>query len=386
MVQGGNIKRGERCPETKKLMIAKIPLRKKIAFELFRKYRKNAKSLHQLNYIFWECTLRCNLNCLHCGSDCKKEPSVKDMPMEDFIAAIDDIIEIVEPNKTMIVFTGGEPLLRKDLETCGKQLHDRGFPWGIVSNGLQMTPSRLQSLLQAGMRAITISLDGLENSHNWLRGNPHSFKNAVKTIGLLAQTPDLKFDVVTCVNGKNFEELSTIKKLLLSYRVKEWRLFTIFPIGRAKEHENLQLSPLQFKQLFDFIATERKKRGMLINYGCEGFLGNYEGEVRNNLFFCRAGVNVASVLVDGSISACPNLRDNFIQGNIYTDRFRDVWENRYEIYRNRDWLKTGECEHCKMFRYCDGSGLHLRNEKNGELLFCHYNRILEGEKMEQLNY
>lgn len=380
MVSGRNLKRTGCKTETEKLKVSKISIRKKIAFELFRQYRKNAKVLHQLNYIFWECTLRCNLDCLHCGSDCKKESDVKDMPFKDFIAAIDDITPIVEPNKTMIVFTGGEPLLRKDLEKCGQQLYDRGFPWGIVSNGLQMTPARLQSLLNAGMRAITISLDGLEKSHNWLRGNPNSFKKAMETIRLLSQILDLKFDVVTCVNGENFDELPEIKNLLLNNGVKEWRLFTVFPIGRAKQHENLQLTPVQFKLFFDIISAERKKCEILINYGCEGFLGNYEGEVRNNLFFCRAGINVASVLIDGSISACPNLRDNFIQGNIYTDSFKEVWENRYEKYRNRNWLKTGECEHCDMFKYCDGNGLHLRNEKNGVLLFCHYNRILEGEK------
>lgn len=381
MVQWGNKKRDEHRIERKKLMGTKIPLRKKIAFELFRTYRKNAKKIHQLNYIFWECTLRCNLNCLHCGSDCKKESTVKDMPIGDFIKAIDDITDIVDPNKTMIVFTGGEPLLRKDLEQCGQLLHERGFPWGIVSNGLQLNPARLQSLLKAGMRAITISLDGLEDSHNWLRNNSNSFKNAIKTIHLLSKIPELKFDVVSCINGKNFTELVKIKELLLTLGVKEWRLFTIFPIGRAKQHNELQLSPIQFKQFFDFIVTERKKGEIQLNYGCEGFLGNYEGEVRDNLFFCRAGVNVASVLIDGSISACPNLRENFIQGNIYTDSFKDTWENKYTNYRDRNWLKTGECTNCEMFKYCDGNGLHLRDEKSGELLFCHYNRIKEGEKI-----
>ena len=153
-------------------------MRKKIALELFRKFRDNAKAIHQLDYIFWECTLRCNLNCLHCGSDCSKKNRVNDMPVDDFIGAIDDIKSIVNPNKTMIVFTGGEPLLRNDLEICGKQLYERGFPWGIVSNGFNFTADRLDSLLQAGLRAVTISLDGLEHSHNWLRGNPRSYEKA----------------------------------------------------------------------------------------------------------------------------------------------------------------------------------------------------------------
>ncbi|MBN1118522.1 MAG: TIGR04133 family radical SAM/SPASM protein [Bacteroidales bacterium] len=363
-------------------MSSKPSFRQKIGFELFRKYRSNAQKIHDLNYIFWECTLKCNLNCLHCGSDCKKESAVKDMPVEDFIKAIDDITPIVNPNKTMIVLTGGEPLMRNDIEKCGKMLYDRGFPWGMVSNGFNFKKQRLQILQQAGLRSVTISLDGLEESHNWLRGNTRSYENAIAAIKNLVSFPDIRFDVVTCVNQKNINELEEIKELLLSMGLKEWRIFTVFPIGRAKQHKELQLDPVEFKAVFDFIAKVRKSGEIKLNYGCEGFLGGYEGKVRDNLFFCRAGIQVASVLADGSISACPNLRENFIQGNIYKDSFREVWENRYENMRNRKWLKTGECATCKDFKYCEGNGLHLRNEK-GELLLCHLNKIKEGEKIEK---
>jgi radical SAM enzyme (rSAM/lipoprotein system) len=359
-------------------MVSQISLRQKLALELFRKYRANAKAIHQLDYIFWECTLRCNLNCLHCGSDCKKESEIPDMPVDDFIRAIDDISGIVNPNKTMVVFTGGEPLLRKDLEDCGRQLYQRGFPWGIVSNGLNFTSKRLESLLQAGLRAVTISLDGLEDSHNWLRGNPHSYEKALSSIKLLSEFPGLRYDVVTCVNQRNFGELDQLKELLLSNKLKEWRLFSIFPVGRARQHGELQLNPVQFRHLFDFIAGEREKGEITLSYGCEGFLGSYEGKVRDNLFFCRAGISVASVLIDGSISACPNLRGNFIQGNIYKDSFKETWENKYFKLRDRNWMRTGECSDCKFFRYCDGNGLHLRDAE-GSLLFCHYNRIKEVE-------
>jgi radical SAM protein with 4Fe4S-binding SPASM domain len=140
---------------------------------------------------------------------------------------------------------------------------------------------------------------------------------------------------------------------------------------------------VQFKLLFDFIANTRKEGKIKLNYGCEGFLGNYEGEVRDNLFFCRAGVSVASILADGSISACPNLRDNFIQGNIYKDNFKTIWETQYAKFRDRNWMKSGICSECSSFRYCNGNGMHLRDEKNGDILFCHLNRILEGEKLLQ---
>jgi radical SAM enzyme (rSAM/lipoprotein system) len=356
-----------------------LPFRKKLALNLYRKYRQNESRLHQLNYILWECTLRCNLSCIHCGSDCKRDSSVKDMPPEDFFTALDQLKNIVNPNSTMIVLTGGEALLRKDLEKIGYGLYQKGFPWGIVTNGMLLNKKRLDSLLQSGLRAVTVSLDGLEQSHNWLRGNSNSFEHAFEAVKLLPSTPGLSYDIVTCVNQRNFSELHQIRNLLIQSGIKEWRIFTVFPIGRAAENRELQLEPDSFKALFEFIKESRTDKIIKVSYGCEGFLGNYEGEVRDNFFFCRAGINVASILADGSISACPNLRGNFIQGNIYRDNFSEVWQSRFKIFRSRTWTKTGICAACEFFKYCDGNGMHLRKENTGELLFCHLQRIIEAE-------
>jgi radical SAM enzyme (rSAM/lipoprotein system) len=363
------------------MTVSKLPMRKRLALGLYKKYKKNESKLHQLNYILWECTLKCNLHCIHCGSDCKVDASIKDMPAEYFLKAIDQIKEIVNPNETMIVLTGGEALVRKDIEKIGINLYKRGFPWGIVTNGMLLDDRKLQSLLNAGIRAITVSLDGLEASHNWLRGNKNSFQNAMKAIQLFPRTGQLKYDVVTCVNQRNFHELQQIKELLIEIGITAWRIFTIFPIGRAKQNIDLQLNPTEFKALFDFIKQTRQEKKIKLNYGCEGYLGNYEGEVRDNFFFCRAGINVASILADGSISACPNLRDNFIQGNIYKDDFAAIWQNGYQLFRDRSWTKTGICSDCKSYDFCEGNGMHLRDEKSGALLFCHLKRIEEGEKM-----
>jgi radical SAM enzyme (rSAM/lipoprotein system) len=361
------------------MKVDKLSLKKKIALNLFRKYRINQSKLHQLRYILWECTLRCNLNCLHCGSDCKKDSSLQDMPANDFLRAIDQLKNTIDPNNTMIVLTGGEALLRKDIEKIGISLYQRGFPWSIVTNGMLLNKQKLKSLSDAGLRSITISLDGLEDSHNWLRGNANSFRNAIAAIKLLPETVNLRSDVVTCINRRNFKELAQIRDLLINSGIKEWRVFTIFPVGRAKENPQLLLEPFEFRALFEFISQTRKEKQITLNYGCEGFLGSYEGEVRDNFFFCRAGINIASVLADGSFSACPNMRDNFIQGNIYTDNFAEVWESKYAMFRNKSWTKTGICSDCEFYKYCEGNGMHLRDEKKGGLLFCHLKRIKEGE-------
>ncbi len=247
------------------------------------------------------------MQCLHCGSDCKTNSEIEDMPVSDFIAAIDNIKDIVDPNKTMIVLTGGEPLMRNDIEQCGKMLYERGFPWGMVTNGFYLSQERFKSLLNSGLRSITISLDGFSDAHNWLRGNSYSFAQAKEAISLISREPDIVFDVVTCANKRNFLELDELRDFLISEGVKNWRIFSVSPIGRGNLHPDLKLSSIQFNSLMQFIKQTRAENNIKLNYGCQGFLGSFEGEVRDNLYFCRAGVNVASILGDGSISACPNI-------------------------------------------------------------------------------
>lgn len=351
-----------------------LSIRKRLGLEVARKMRLNLKELHPLRQLFWECTQRCNLHCKHCGSDCRRMSEIKDMPAEDFLRVIDTITPHVNPNEVSIVITGGEPLMREDLEEVGLELYRRGYPWGMVSNGLYLTPNRLQRLMAAGLHSITISLDGLEEDHNWLRGHPESYDRAMDAIKMLVHEPELTWDVVTCVNRRNYPYLDELKTSLYNIGVRRWRLFTVFPVGRAAQHQDFQLSDEEFTGVMEFIKRIRKEGKMRVDYCCEGFLGNYEGEVRDHFFSCNAGLSVGSVLIDGSISACPSIRSDFHQGNIYQDDFMDVWEHRFQPFRNREWMKKGACADCDFFRYCEGNGMHLRDEE-GELMFCHLKRM-----------
>jgi radical SAM enzyme (rSAM/lipoprotein system) len=295
-----------------------------------------------------------------------------DMPMKDFLDVIDSLTPFVDPGKVMITFTGGEPLLRQDIEQCGEALCRRGYPWGVVSNGLLFS-RRLNSMLAAGLHSATISLDGFDKAHNWLRGRSNSFAMAVRSIERLVGSNIIVWDVVTCANRMNFDDLPRFRRFLMNMGVKNWRIFTVFPSGRASGVPELQLDDRQFTQLMDFIRDCRRE-GFHVSYGCEGFLGNYEMEVRDGFFLCNAGISTASVLADGSITGCTSIRANFHQGNIYNDRFIDVWEQRFQSFRDRSWTQKGQCADCAMFRYCEGNGMHLYNDA-AELQICHYKRL-----------
>ena len=357
-------------------MSSKISLRKRIALELFSSVRKDLVKEHELKVLFWECTLRCNLNCGHCGSDCRAVSDVKDMPAEDFLRAVDTLTPHVNTKKVLVTLTGGEVLLRKDVEEMGKQLRSRGYRWGIVTNGMLLDEKRMESLLAAGMNVVALSIDGFEQYHNSIRRNPMSFRNALRSLRLLVKS-GIMFDVVTCVSPGNLDSLKEFKELLVAEGCKAWRIFTIFPAGRASQDEKLQLNPQQYRELMDFIVATRKEGRIKCSYGCEGFLGGYEAEVRDNFFSCMAGIGIAGIRIDGSISGCTSIRANFDQGNIYTDNLWQVWNERFQKYRDRSWAKKGKCATCKSWRYCHGNGMHLYDE-NECLMHCNLERLRSG--------
>ncbi|MBQ1673689.1 MAG: radical SAM protein, partial [Bacteroidales bacterium] len=291
---------------------------------LFRLFRANEVKVHELNYLFWECTTRCNLHCRHCGSDCMAASQDVDMPLEDFLRAFDTIPVKERPPEFTVVLTGGEPLLRPDIAEVGRAIRQRGVGWSMVSNGWFYDEAMHRKLMGAGMGALTISLDGIGEDHDWMRGRAGAYERTLRAIAIAAKEPRLNFDVVSCINKRSIGQLDALHDKLQSLGVKQWRIFTIIPIGRAKNDPEMHLSDAEFVQLMDFIQARRKAaravkegpRPMNVTFSCEGYLGRYERKVRQNPFFCRAGVTIASVLIDGRICGCPNIdRDVFSQGN-----------------------------------------------------------------------
>ena len=359
---------------------ARLTLGDRFKRGVFSLYRKSVTKRHELNYLFWECTLRCNLNCRHCGSDRLKSSGIKDMPLEDFTRVLDSIKSKNTSKNLAGAITGGEPLLRDDLEQAGLEIIKKGFSWGIVTNGLLLTEERFRSLRRSGLSSMSVSLDGLEGEHTYLRRNPKSFDTVINAIELMAKEhahnpQGFIFDVITCVHHGNIGILPKLRDFLIQKGVEDWRIFSIFPTGRAAK-EDLSLTPEEYRSLMDFIYQTRiyrdsEGKGIHLNYSCEGYLGSYELKVRDFFFFCRAGINVGSVMCDGSISACLSVRGkDFIQGNIYSDDFMDVWNNRYQNMRDRSWTKKGKCAKCKSWKWCRGNGLHLYEDMKSSPAHC----------------
>jgi radical SAM enzyme (rSAM/lipoprotein system) len=297
------------------------------------------------------------------------------MPLADFLRLLDEeVTPHVDPSRVLIIFSGGEVLVRRDLEEAGREVTRRGYMWGMVTNGMGLTRERLASLVAAGLRSVSVSFDGFEDAHNYIRQNTLSFQRARNAIGYIREIEGLTYDVITCVTPMMVNRLEEWRDFLISEGITRWRIFSIFPAGRAKRDESLHLNEEQFRYVMEFIRRTRKDGRIKLNYACEGFLGGYEAEVRDHFYMCNAGISVASIRVNGDISGCTSVRANYTQGNIYRDSFWEVWQNRFQPFRNREWAHKDECAECKVWEFCRGGGMHLRDDQ-GKLMYCHYKML-----------
>ncbi len=344
-------------------------------------YRRLETSVHPLRYLFVEITQRCNLRCRHCGSDCTRDTQLDELTTDEWLALFDTLGAHRDRDKMALVVTGGEPLCHPELDRILQGLSRNQLTWGMVTNGYSLTPKNIQRLVAHRLSSVTVSLDGLRRNHDWLRGRDGSFERAVRGIGLLAQAGLPFFDVVTCVHPGNLEELPAVLALLKKLGVPQWRLFSIFPKGRAAENSELLLTGAGFAALLDFIATARKdpaNRNISIQFSCEGYLpSDLDGQVRDEPYFCRAGISIGSVLCDGAIAACPNITRELVQGNVRDDDLFDVWENRFQKFRDRTWMRTGPCVDCSHFGRCKGNSMHLWDSGAGQTGLCTLHHLNE---------
>jgi radical SAM enzyme (rSAM/lipoprotein system) len=337
-------------------------------------YRKLETTAHPLRYLFLEITQRCNLRCRHCGSDCGRAARLDELTGKDWLAFLGYLGRNFERRELVLVVTGGEPFCHPEFDRLLGGFRDCGIPWGMVTNGWALNPKNVRRLLDAGITTITVSLDGLRESHDWLRGVPGSYERALAGIRLLAEAQPRLFDVVTCVSPRNIGELPRVLEVLREAGVRDWRLFSIFPKGRAKGNDELLLPPEGFRALLDFIRRKRvelRGSGFHLRFSCEGYLPReVDRAVRDEPYFCRAGINIGSVLCDGAIGACPNITRGLIQGNIRTDDFKTVWEEKFGPFRDRSWMRKGPCVSCGEWKRCLGNSLHLWDDGAQRVAFC----------------
>jgi radical SAM protein with 4Fe4S-binding SPASM domain len=323
-------------------------------------YQHVQRQLHDLRMLVFEVTQRCNLACRHCGSDCSSASDVPDLPAHKVLEVLREVAAAYDPARITVMIGGGEPLLYDGLWELGSQIRRLGFPWGMVTNGSLWTEATLERARRSGARSISVSLDGPKDAHEWLRGAAGDFDTVLATVKRLIAAEWLNvMDVITVVHPENIDRLEETWEIMREIGAPGWRLIPISPIGRAKTHRALLLDTDQFQRLLTTIMELRQRSEMPVYLSESNYMGaELDLRVRDHHYFCRAGVSFGGVMVDGAILACASIDRRFRQGNVFEDSFVDVWENRFELFRDRRWMKTGRCSGCDQWRHCQGNSFH----------------------------
>ena len=322
-----------------------------------------------LHWLFFEITNRCNLHCRHCGSNCSTNG--QSLTLENIEAAL----KSVSHEKPMICVIGGEPLLHPEFFEIAGCVRSMGFSWGITTNATLIDEAAASKLRMAGMGTVSISLDGMEQSHDSLRQQKGAWRRAIRGLKCL-QNEGFEPQVTTVVHQGDFDELEPLYDLLCEMGITSWRPINVEPIGRACESDGLLLRPEQFAALIKYIRNKRFDQNcdMEVTFGCSHYLGiEQERMVRDHYFLCGAGILTASVRSNGDICACLDIenRQELVQGNIKTDDFMDVWNNRFQPFRRDRTADCSKCMECTERILCGGDSTHTWDFEQKKPLLCY---------------
>jgi len=329
---------------------------------------------NELYTLFFEVTKRCNALCKHCGSRCTIN-SDDELDALFFKKVLDDIKGKYGTDKIMLNITGGEPLMRGDLFEITGYADMMGFKWGLVTNGMLITDDTIRKMEQTHMSTITISMDGMRDTHEKFRNVRGCFDKIVENIIRLTHKPFVEHIQVTFIATKeNIKELPELYRMLSSIGIDSLRISGIDPIGRAEDNRYLMLGRQDYEYLFQFMKSKEGSR-LPVVWSCSHYFGDdgIHNDPTGKLFRCYTGIHVGSVLCNGDIFGCPNIPrvPELIMGNVKTDNFCDVWENRFEFYRNPDRLRADQCRECSYYKNCRGDSMHTFDFESKKQKFCY---------------
>lgn len=306
------------------------------------------------NQTVWEMTNACNAKCIHCGSKSGKARE-NELSEEEALRVCDELKTIGCQYVTLI---GGEVFLCDYWDKVCERLIQNGIRVSPLTNGILLNDTILQRLQEIGVKTVHFSLDGLEKTHDYIRGVPGLFKRVVEKIKL-AKEYGFQVGINTTVSPLNLEELPTLHQLFDEVGVKGWQLQVVENIGNAQDKPDIMLSIEQLYQLAKYVADFRTQQKLRVFVGDNiGYYCEFEPLIRDHPFTgCAAGRSVLGIEANGNIRAClsiPSLPE-FNEANIRERSLVEIWNdpNLFGHFRRRtvDQL-TGFCAQCEYRNLC----------------------------------
>ncbi len=317
--------------------------------------------LRNIDYYPFFCNLqltkRCNLTCLHCGFSCGKEYG-EELTTNELTKLVEQLSEL---KCERIQLTGGEPLIREDWEEIVDAITGRSIEVTLISNGVLITDKIAKRIKESGISTVGISVDGIEETHNFLRNNSRSFNNCLRAITNLSNH-GVSVGVLTTINILNLDELENIRQLLIQHNVSSWRLQIPSLIGRMIDQKKIMPLAEDIEKITKYIVNTRDDDRIVVIPGDSiGYYGLNEKLIRDvggDLPYftgCYAGCLSVAIESNGDVKGCLALPHELCEGNIRETSLREIWTRENAFSYNRKFtisMLEGSCKICPFGEIC----------------------------------
>lgn len=334
--------------------------------------------------VAWESTVACNLACVHCRASAQTAPAPDELTTQEVFGLIDQLAEFGRP---IFVISGGEPLMRPDIYDIAAYGTRRGLRVAVSPNGTLLTAGAVGSLLAAGVKRISVSIDGsTATRHDAVRGVPGAFGAAMEGLGRCRKA-GLGFQLNTTVMRQTRDDLAAIRDLAVRIGAEAWHVFMLVPTGRGKIDD--EVSPEEYEAILNeiyamtrnspipirvtcgphfqrIVARNRRSDGdqpNLVHPGHGGTAkavttndaanGRGPGHLDRTTRGCLAGDGYCFISYRGDVTPCGYLP--VVAGNIRREPFREVYAGS-ALFRSLRDLEGygGKCGACEFLRVCGG--------------------------------
>jgi radical SAM protein with 4Fe4S-binding SPASM domain len=331
--------------------------------------------------VFWNVTNLCNLQCSHCYLDARLSQRTEELSIGEAEAFIDDLANMKIP---LLIFTGGEPLVRPDFWELADYARSKDLKTALSTNGILVTPGVVEKIQHSGIEYVGISLDGAsEETHDHIRSQAGSFRRSIQALRDCVNA-GVKCGVRVTVTKENFQELPKMIDLSLGLGVTRFCVYWLVPSGRGRTiYSRKKLNHQEVLGILDLLYNKARELDddrmeiLTVDAPQDGAYlldrikredsGTYESaskllELTGDC--CSAADRVANVNPAGNVYPCQFAQlEELKLGNVKNKSFDEIWNHdRTPIltaFREKTKNLRGICGTCYYQKFCRG-GCRIR--------------------------
>lgn len=336
-------------------------------------------------YVVWELTLRCDQHCTHCGS---RAADARDNELTG-VEALGIVEQLAAMGAREVVLIGGEAYLHDAFVDVVAALKAAGIRPTMTTGGRGLTADLVPQMAQAGLFSVSISVDGLEQTHDAMRGTRGSFAATVAS-GQLIRDAGMQLGANTNINRFNAADVEGLYEHLRTQHIRFWQVQLTAPLGRAADRPDMILQPYDLLTLLPRLAALKQRAisdGITMMPGNNlGYFGPEEALMRSpkagmedHWAGCQAGRFVMGLESNGAVKGCPSLQTaHYVGGNVRDTPLQGIWNHAPELaFTRRRTVEDlwGFCRSCDFGEVCLGGcsfTAHAILGRPGNNPYCHY--------------